>query len=237
MDKFIKLNSQTAGRDKLLRLFQYSSKLIWGSLQNKKSNAELIKLLKELEYTLSTGRKLFRFGKGFETFYTALASLHISDPTLQFTITLSRINMGLYLLTDHFIWLERVGLLKIDKTKWSKLSYRLWLYALVMNLSRDLYDLKQIFHQLSFGTLNQELQGKIIHPPNTISTKLNLYFRVLALHKDIVLDTIKNGCDICLPLSQLGYLSISPRTIGLLGTVSSIAGIIPLIDSSYKLSP
>ncbi|GBO16826.1 hypothetical protein AVEN_223625-1 [Araneus ventricosus] len=145
--------------------------------------------------------------------------------------------MGLYLLTDHIIWLERAGLLKIDKTKWSKLSYRLWLYALVMNLSRDFYELKQILHQLNFGTLNQELQGKTVHPPNTISSKLNLYYRVLALHKDVVLDTIKNGCDICLPLSQLGYLSISPRTVGLLGVISSIAGIMPLIDSSYKLSP
>ncbi|GIY38755.1 peroxisomal membrane protein 11B [Caerostris darwini] len=237
MDKLIKLNNQTAGRDKLFRLFQYSSKLIWGTLENKATNKDLLKQLKELEYVLGTGRKLFRFGRGVDTLYAALSTLHLSDPTLRYTITFSKINMALYLITDHIIWLARAGLLDIDKAKWGKLSYKLWLFSIVMNLSRDFYELKQILRKSSCGSLKQEMQGKLTSKHNTILSKLNLYYNVLALHKDVVLDTIKNTCDVCLPLSQLGYLQISPKTVGLFGVISSMAGILPLLDSSYKLTP
>ncbi|GFR12778.1 peroxisomal membrane protein 11B [Trichonephila clavata] len=237
MDKIIKFNNQSAGRDKLFRLLQYSSRFIWASLENKTSKEDLLKQLKDLEYTLSTGRKLYRFGRGVDTLYAALSSLHLRDPALRYTITFSKINMALYLLTDHIIWLGRAGLLNIDKTKWARLSYKLWLFSLVMNLSRDFYEIKQILKKLSYGGSNQVLQAKMSHPPNTIISKLNLYYKILALHKDVVIDTVKNGCDICLPLSQLGYLSISPRTVGLFGVISSVAGMFPLLDSSYKLAP
>ncbi|XP_054720442.1 peroxisomal membrane protein 11B-like [Uloborus diversus] len=237
MDKVIKLNNQTSGRDKLFRLFQYSSKIIWASLENKKKDKDIINKLKTLESSLSTARKLFRFGRSADTLYSALSSLHLDDPHLRFSITFSRINMALYLFSDHIIWLGRTGLLNIDKDKWSKLSYQLWLYYLTMNLYRDIYEISSIVNRWNSGDLNTELQCGKKKPSNSLIYKLNMLCKLLKLRKDLALDSIKNACDVCLPLAQLGYLKISPRAIGVLGTISSLAGILPLLDPSYKMSP
>lgn len=235
MDKLVKFNSQSSGRDKLFRLVQYSSRLIWANLENRNANKDIINKLKNLEYTLSTARKLYRFGRCTDTLYTALSSINLNDPTLQNTITLSRINMALYLLTDHVIWLGRAGLADINTAKWSRLSYKLWLYYLVMNLSRDVYEISRIIN--NFVSLNEKIPfGKIERSSSVIATFQRLC-SLIKVHKDVAFDTVKNGCDVCLPLAQLGYLSISPRTVGILGVISSIAGMLPLIDPSYKLTP
>ncbi|XP_035210555.1 peroxisomal membrane protein 11A-like [Stegodyphus dumicola] len=237
MDTIIKLNNQSSGRDKIFRLVQYSSRLIWASLENKNSDKELINQLKNLEYSLSTGRKLYRFGRSLDTFYAALNTLHLDDPVLRFSITLSKINMAMYLFTDHIIWLGRVGLLSIDKEKWSKLSYKLWLYYLTMNLTRDFYEIMSVMNNFTHGSLKHDLQASNKKYANPFLSQLSMLYRLLRMHKDLALDTVKNGCDICLPLAELGYLSIHPRTVGLLGMISSVAGMLPLLDSSYKLVP
>ncbi|BES91457.1 Peroxisomal biogenesis factor 11 (PEX11) [Nesidiocoris tenuis] len=54
-------------------------------------------------------------------------------------------------------------------------------------------------------------------------------------HKDIIVDTFKNLFDLMLPMSSLGYVRLSPGTVGLLGAFSSILGILPLIRPLFKL--
>lgn len=177
---------------------------------------------------------VYRFGRCTDTMYTALSSIHLNDPTLRHTITLSRISMALYLLTDHIIWLGRVGLANIDHAKWSKLYYRLWLYFVTMNLGRDAYEITRILSQ--FKGSDEVPFGKIERSSSVIAM-FQRFCGLLKTHKDVAVDTVKNGCDVCIPLAQLGYLSISPRTVGILGAISSIVGMLPLLDSSYKLAP
>lgn len=58
MDLIIKLNSETAGKDKLARLLQYSCRAAWDSLGVKnEAHQALIHQLKTLEYLLSSFRK------------------------------------------------------------------------------------------------------------------------------------------------------------------------------------
>lgn len=178
---------------------------------------------------------VYRFGRCSDTLYTALKSIHLNDPTLRHTITLSRISMAMYLLTDHIVWLGRVGLADVNTAKWSKLSYKLWLYYLLMNLSRDIYEISRILNK--FLSASEEVQFGKVYRSQSLISKLQRLCGFLTMHKDVAFDTVKNGCDVCLPLAQLGYLSISPRTVGVLGAISSVAGMLPLIDSSFKLSP
>lgn len=178
---------------------------------------------------------MYRFGRCTDTLYTALNSIHLNDPTLRHTITLSRINMALYLLTDHVLWLGRVGVADIDNAKWSRLSYKFWLYYLVMNLLRDAYEIARIIDKLTPS--NEEVQHKKMLKSRSLLSKIHLMYDLLKMHKDVAFDTVKNGCDVCIPLAQLGYLSISPRTVGILGVISSLAGMLPLFDPSYKLAP
>ena len=65
--------------------------------------------------------------------------------------------------------------------------------------------------------------------PHTVHICLN--------RRDIALDTAKNICDIFIPLSYEGHININAGIIGLLGVLSSIAGIAALVDPSVKLYP
>ena len=54
--------------------------------------------------------------------------------------------------------------------------------------------------------------------------------------QDLVCDTLKNACDLSLPLKALGYLpNVNPALIAFLGTMSSIFGIFPLVNPEYKM--
>lgn len=101
-----------------------------------------------------------------------------------------------------------------------------------MNLVRDFYEIYQIL---------QRERGRA-SPQSCINPKqLLLYlshaFMCVQPHRDVVIDTVKNSCDLFIPLTALGYTKLSPSTIGLLGVISSVAGILALIDNRNKLSP
>ncbi|XP_033044936.1 peroxisomal membrane protein 11A isoform X3 [Trachypithecus francoisi] len=64
---------------------------------------------------------------------------------------------------------------------------------------------------------------------------LLLVFRSLMQHPPLLLDTVKNLCDILNPLDQLGIYKSNPGIIGLGGLVSSIAGMITVAYPQMKL--
>lgn len=185
---------------------------------------------------------VLRFSKSFEVLYGALHTIHLHDPVLRLLTTFSRIHQSLFLLFDHFIWLSRAGLIKINDTKYSEYSNKFWLYSIIMNLMRDFYEIIAFLRvQLKYGiqSISSSLPKKYpiiesIYRNLTISRPLFLF---IEMHPDIFWDTVKNVCDIWLPLTALGYSKLSPGFIGLLGTLSTIAGIVPLINPLAKLSP
>lgn len=233
VETLIKFNSQTAGRDRFFRLLQYSSKFIGWMVENWKDK-DLVAKLRNLEYTFAAARKLLRFGRTLDAFYAALGTLNIPDLTLRTTITLSRINFALYLLADHITWLRSMGLTNANQNKWSNLSNRFWLYQTVMNLVRDFYEILQILSSsigLAYFQMDTSSPGSLL-----IATVRGLC-SFMQHNKEITVDTIKNGCDFWLPYNALGHSQLSSGAIGLLGIVSSIAAILPLIDPSFKLVP
>ncbi|XP_069910646.1 peroxisomal membrane protein 11A isoform X2 [Oryctolagus cuniculus] len=64
---------------------------------------------------------------------------------------------------------------------------------------------------------------------------LLLLFRSLKRHPPLLLDTVKNFCDILIPLDQLGIYKSNAGVIGLGGLVSSVAGIITVAYPQMKL--
>ncbi|KAL2791055.1 peroxisomal membrane protein 11A isoform 3 [Daubentonia madagascariensis] len=64
---------------------------------------------------------------------------------------------------------------------------------------------------------------------------LLLLFQSLKQHPPLLLDTVKNFCDILNPLDQLGIYKFNPGIIGLVGLVSSIAGMITVAYPQMKL--
>lgn len=56
-------------------------------------------------------------------------------------------------------------------------------------------------------------------------------------HQAVIVDTIKNVCDVFIPLTALGYTKLSPKYQGVLGVVSSVAGLFEILHPTAKLFP
>ncbi|XP_023162919.1 peroxisomal membrane protein 11B [Drosophila hydei] len=240
MDKWVQLNNQAAGRDKIARLIQYASRALWDSLESSNSHPALVDNFKTIEYILSTFRKLLRFGKGLDVFYASFRAIHYPDLTIRVTLTMSKISQALFLLADHLLWLARTGLTTVDPKKWSRIANKYWLFSIVMNLCRDLYEIMRVLDlhkaSCSSGISRCRIPTRINTPADFKRLALNSYGIVLG-HKDIFVDTVKNVCDFFIPLTALGYTSLTPRTIGILGAISSMAGLWALLEPAAKLTP
>ncbi|XP_012351125.1 peroxisomal membrane protein 11B [Apis florea] len=231
MDIIIKLNEQTIGRDRIIRLLQYGSRVYWYYAQKSHSTQNSAEILRSLEYTFSSFRKLLRLGRCLDSLYSALKMMKYPEVTIRVTLTLSKIANALFLLADHIIWIGRVGLLRVNIEKWSKIANKYWLMNIIMNLTRDIYEIIKIL----------ETEGKdvLMRAPKFSSNLWRQYELLYHLrnHKSIVIDTIKNGCDMFIPLTALGFTKLTPGTIGILGMISSIVSIYTLIYPLYKLTP
>ncbi|XP_074651074.1 peroxisomal membrane protein 11B-like [Tubulanus polymorphus] len=236
----VKINSQTTGRDKLCRIVQYGSKFIWWYLQSKPNNEEFVKKFKHLEYSISTTRKVLRFAKSFDILLSALRTVRLDDFTLRLLVTLSKISQALYLIVDNIILLNRLKLVPIDLQSWSQLSNKYWLMMLILNLTRDINEIYvSIMREIVYEEKKNEIVGK--HSGNRVKPKTHTWSQIIVKclieNKVILLDSVKNSCDIVLPLSSLGYIAPNSGIQGLCGVVSSILGIIPVIDPMFKLIP
>ncbi|XP_017891446.1 peroxisomal membrane protein 11B [Ceratina calcarata] len=226
MDIIVKLNEQSAGRDKIIRLLQYGSRAYWYYAQNIHCTQHSAEVLRSLEYTFSSFRKLLRLGRCLDSLYSALKVMKYPDVVIKITLAISKIAHALFLLADHIIWIGRVGLYRVNIEKWSKVANKYWLMSVIMNLIRDIYEITKI---LEHHNKTQKLFPRILK-------QYELLYN-LRDHKDIVLDTIRNGCDLFIPLTALGYTNFAPGTIGIFGMVSSILGLYTLIHPLYKLTP
>ncbi|XP_022256838.1 peroxisomal membrane protein 11B-like isoform X2 [Limulus polyphemus] len=207
--------------------------MLWALMEKYSHEKEVVFRLQNLEYTFSTARKIFRFGRSLDVFYSALTAINIPDLTLRLTITLSRINSALYLLADHILWIGHAGIVDVNKDKWSALSNKFWLYSLVMNLIRDAYEIKSLLQiQVSRNYVENKEMLLLSQPRNPFSSLIQW----MIYHRPVTVELIKNGCDFWIPLSNLKIVKISPVTVGLLGFISSLAGILQIINTSYKLT-
>lgn len=223
-----RLLEKTSGRDRLCRVIQYGSKFISWLLQQEGVSDEVVVRVRTLESSISTARKLFRLGKSFDHLRVAFQTIHLKDPIQRFLITFAKINRFLFLLFDHLVWAGRVKLLKVDTKRWTKNSARFWLLAVVCCLLRDMYDF--------FCALRIE-QVRLKHDSTGAEKTLkNAVTRTICNNSALVLDFVKNGADIFLPISQLDIGSgLSSGLIGILGVVSSICSLATIWNEALKL--
>lgn len=162
---------------------------------------------------------MLRLGRCLDSLYSALKMIKYPDPIVRLILITAKITNALYLLADHFIWLGRVGILRVDLEKWNKVANKYWLITIIMNFTRDIYEIIKI----------------LVREKNVL--KRHQILLCLRNHKKIMMDIVKNGCDLFIPLTALGIAKCTPGTIGLLGIISSLVGLYTIIDPLYKLSP
>ncbi|XP_071381405.1 peroxisomal membrane protein 11A isoform X2 [Centroberyx affinis] len=215
MDTFIKFTNQSQGRDRIFRATQYACALSKYLLRNSSGRKELVAKLKSLESNMSAGRK-------------------------------SNINRALYFICDNVLWARSVGLINdINKDRWSLNASRYYLLSLVMGLTRDVYVISQLVVQRTRDKhFQQRLNRHLSDSPEVaevvipqLDAFLFLVFESLKTHPAVALDMLKNICDLFIPLDRLGIYQSNAGVVGFCGLISSLLGIVTLIQPNLKIKP
>ncbi|KAM4618664.1 peroxisomal membrane protein 11A isoform 1-T2 [Polymixia lowei] len=246
MDNFITLTNQSQGRDRMFRAAQYACALSKYLLRNNPERKELVTKLQSLESNMSGGRKLLRLGNVVSSVEAAKRTIHLSDPVLCLCLTVANINRGLYFICDNVLWARSVGLIRdIDKERWSVNASRYYFLSLVMNLTRDVYVISQLMTQRARDkNFQQRLNRHLDDSPEVaevVAPQLDAFlfvlFESLKSNPAVALDTVKNICDLFIPLDRLGIYQSNSGVVGFCGLISSLLGIVTLLQPKLKIKP
>lgn len=245
MDSFIRFTNQSQGRDRIFRATQYACALSKYLLRNNKENKDIEKTLQSLESNMSSGRKLLRLGNTVNSIEAAMRATQLSDPIVRLCLTVANLNRAFYFICDNALWARNVGLIHINKDRWSLNASRLYFLSLVMSLTRDVYVITQLMVQRARDKhyqqkINQHLNecpdvATVVVPQ--LDTFLYLLIESLKSHPAVALDTLKNIFDLFIPLDRLGIYQSNAGVVGFCGLMSSLLGIISLLQSSLKIKP
>lgn len=169
---------------------------------------------------------VFRLGTSVTQFRACLQTIHLQNPLLRLLLTLVKLNRGVYLLIDHFIWAHRMNLITIDSKSWSRLSNRFWFFAILLGLVRDIYELLKAW-RVEKERLSQYQSYE------SVATKAAT--NVLQNNGAVCIDVVKNCGDLFIPLSRLDVIYLPGGVVGLLGVVSSLAGLVGAYNEHLKL--
>ncbi|NXH11778.1 PX11B protein, partial [Bucco capensis] len=156
------------------------------------------------------------------------------------------LNRAMYFACDNVLWAGKTGLVPaVDQEKWSQRSFRYYLFALVVNLSRDAYELRTLLEREWGGKRAKGLENgqRPRAEPGLqqlglrLQLQLRLLLHVLRNNPPLLLDLLKNTCDLFIPLDKLGLYKTSPGFVGFCGLTSSILSILTILHPWLKLKP
>ncbi|XP_072226645.1 peroxisomal membrane protein 11B [Leuresthes tenuis] len=261
MDSWVRFSAQSQAKDKVLRAAQYACMVLGYTLNRSKIATELQRTVCDLETHMSLTRKLLRLGNSVEALEAAKRAIHLSDSVLRLCLTISHLNRAMYFACDNVVWAGKAGLLfKLDQQKWSQRSFKYYLFALILNLTRDVYELCL---QMDCEARYRRTKSPISPCPSTIlpadhlsSTAspgtqtvafpimsswvcrlLRQMVTVLYGNPPLLLDLLKNSCDIFIPLDRLGIYPTGPGFVGTCGLISSVLSILTIVHPWLKLKP
>ncbi|XP_061898543.1 peroxisomal membrane protein 11A [Entelurus aequoreus] len=246
MDVLINVINQSQGRDRIFRATQYACAVCAHVLRNNCEQKDLVDKLKSLEANLSAGRKLLRLGNAVNAIEAAKRAVRLSDRVLCLCLTTANINRALYFICDNALWARNAGLVRgIDKERWSANASRCYLLSLITSLTRDVYVISQLMvHRARDQHFRQKMDAHLNQSPEVVDVIVPQLdaFLFLLLHSlksqpSVFLDTIKNICDLSLPLDKLGIYRSNAGVVAFCGLVSSLIGIVTLIQPKLRIKP
>jgi hypothetical protein len=234
--KYLQLNAKSVGKDKIYRLLQYGCKLIWYILWKYKSNKEYIDILKRIESSMSSTRKVMRLAGSYDAIQNALKTIHIDNDFLRIILTGSNINNACYLFLDNLSWLNSTGAIQFKQVaKLNEWSNKFWLFSSILSITRDIYEITNKIDEIK---RHKNSKTKRTQVSKSMLMALLSYCKLIFIRNpNLMIDTIKNTCDVFLPLSNLGFIKISPGVQGALGLISSLFILLTIWEPKYKLTP
>lgn len=189
---------------------------------------------------------MFRLGNAVNSIEAAKRTVRLPDPVLRLCLTAANLNRTLYFICDNVLWARTVGLVRdVDKERWSLTASRFYFFSLVMNLTRDLYVTIQLMtRKAREKEFRQKMNRHLDESPEVaeavvpqLDAVFFLLFESLKSHPAVALDTLKNICDLFIPLDRLGIYKSNAGVVGFCGLISSLLGIVTLAQPSLRIQP
>lgn len=111
--------------------------------------------LEKLQSNMSLTRKVLRFGKPFPLVKAIMDrfKLHSKSPVRNILLrTISDLSLILYFITDHPLYFQRIGFIKMDKSLVDFIDYWnniYWLIECLLDIYCDLVDLHYVDKEIS----------------------------------------------------------------------------------------
>lgn len=246
MDCWVRFNAQSQAKERLIRAAQYSCTLLGYTLLKSQSSADLRRTVSQLEAHMSLTRKLLRLGNSVEALQAAKRTIHQSDGVLRLCLTLGHLNRALYFLCDNLLWAGKTGVLKdLDQSKWSHRAFRYYLFSLLLNLTRDLYEVRLLMERETRAGASKPRTPSSDPAPTRglpavcvwLQQQLLLVATVCYSNPPLLLDLLKNSCDLFIPLDRLGLCPTGAGVVGACGLASSLLSILTLLHPWLKIKP
>lgn len=114
-----------------------------------------------------------------------------------------------------------------------------------MNLSRDAYEIRLLMEREACGKRPKGSEIRHVHRADgglqqlvlRLKVQLHLLAHVLRSNPPLLVDVVKNACDLFIPLDKLGLYKTNPGFVGLCGLTSSILSILTIVHPWLKLKP
>ncbi|KAF7784423.1 hypothetical protein Agabi119p4_588 [Agaricus bisporus var. burnettii] len=216
----LKYGGTTLGRDKAYRAVQYFARFYaWYLLST--GNKEEAARWASLKSQLGTGRKLMRLGKPMEHLQAALRASLSPGPISETLTTVARqIAYFGYLTYDALVWANTIKFITLNpqvSQRVAKRSFQFWFAGIIFSL---------INGALKTVRLNEEERSlgrgeKTLGEEAARETKLSaLAAARSATRQQLIVDL----CDVWIPATGSGVLSVNEGALGILGLVSSLLG-------------
>ncbi|XP_037119433.1 peroxisomal membrane protein 11B [Syngnathus acus] len=262
MDSWVRFNSHSQAKERIIRAAQYACTLLGYALHKGGAGTQLRTTVSQLEAHMSLTRKLLRLGNSVEAIEAAKRAIHLSDSILRLCLTISHLNKAMYFACDNVLWAGKTGLVsKLDQRKWSQRSFKYYLFALILNLTRDVYELhllmeREARHRAAKSPPSRDpgptATGPDMSSPSSPASaalavlpylsawlhgRLYLLATVLQSNPPLLLDLLKNACDIFIPLDRLAIYPTGTGFVGACGLASSLLAVLTIVHPWLKLKP
>ncbi|XP_072291606.1 peroxisomal membrane protein 11A [Eucyclogobius newberryi] len=246
MEYVVKLTNQSQGRDRVFRTTQYACALCSYLLRSSSNRKKLVAKLKSLERHMSTGRKLFRLGNTLHSIDAAKRTVRITDPVLCLSLTAANLSRACYFVCDNLLWLQNVGLVRgVDKERWGLHASRCYFFSLIMNLIRDSYVIGQLMVQRARDKeFQREMDARLSESAEVaeavvpqLDALVFILLKIVKSNPAVALDALKNICDLFIPMDRLGIYQSNAGVVGFCGLMSSVIGIVTLVQPNLKIKP
>ena len=235
---FNAIHSSINGKDKALRLIQYTLKLLSSIVKNNFSLHALLKTLfrkmTDLESAISISRNVFSFGSNFESLISALDALGIADDSLRVWSVAAHSFKFVHLSADHLNLLQKIKLTHISDSL-SLWVNRLWTLSALLSLAKSFRrarllcnSYQDIFSMPILATKlnkNEELSFRKLDVTSPRASKglMQLHEMKLNVYKDIL--------DLICALSNLGlFRSEIGASSGILSSIISLFQILRKVN-------